>query len=66
MRKDIFELADFGSSLGLRMCMATNGALVDDEICRKMREVDIKMVSLSLDGSSAAVHDDFRSMSGRL
>lgn len=64
MRKDIFELADFGSSLGLRMCMATNGALVDDEMCRKMREVDIKMVSLSLDGSSAAVHDDFRQCPG--
>jgi heme b synthase len=64
LRKDIFELADYGSSLGLRMCMATNGALVDDEICRKMREVDIKMVSLSLDGSSAPIHDDFRQCPG--
>jgi heme b synthase len=64
LREDIFELADFGSSLGLRMCMATNGALVDDEMCRKMREVDIKMVSLSLDGSSAAIHDDFRQCPG--
>lgn len=64
LRKDIFELADFGSSLGLRMCMATNGALVDDEICRKMQAVDIKMVSLSLDGSSAAIHDDFRQCPG--
>ena len=64
LRKDIFELAEFGSSLGLRMCMATNGALVDDDICRRMREVDIKMVSLSLDGSSAAVHDDFRQCPG--
>ncbi|MDD2335058.1 MAG: radical SAM protein [Geobacteraceae bacterium] len=64
LRKDIFELADFGSSLGLRMCMATNGALVDDEVCRKMRAVDIKMVSLSLDGSSAAIHDDFRQCPG--
>jgi heme b synthase len=64
LRKDIFELAEFGSSLGLRMCMATNGALVDDEMCRKMRQVDIKMVSLSLDGSSAAIHDDFRQCKG--
>ena len=64
LRKDIFELADFGSSLGLRMCMATNGALVDDEMCRKMRQADIKMVSLSLDGSSAAIHDDFRQCPG--
>jgi AdoMet-dependent heme synthase len=64
LRTDIFELADFGSSLGLRICMATNGALVDDEMCRKMRQVDIKMVSLSLDGSSAAIHDDFRQCPG--
>jgi radical SAM protein with 4Fe4S-binding SPASM domain len=29
-----------------------------------MKEADIKMVSLSLDGSNAAVHDDFRSCPG--
>ncbi len=64
MRKDIFELAEYGTSLGLRMCMATNGALVTDEICQKMRKADIKMVSLSLDGSTDAVHDDFRQCPG--
>lgn len=35
MRQDIFELAEYGTSLGLRMCMATNGALVTDEIVPK-------------------------------
>ena len=64
MRKDIFELASFGTSLGLRMCMATNGALVTDEVCAKMKEADIKMVSLSLDGSTAEVHDNFRQCPG--
>ncbi len=64
MRKDIFELAGFGTSLGLRMCMATNGALVTDEVCEQMKKADIKMVSLSLDGSTAAVHDDFRQCPG--
>ena len=64
LRKDIFELASFGTSLGLRMCMATNGALVDDDVCRRMEEADIKMVSLSLDGSTAAIHDDFRQCQG--
>ncbi len=29
-----------------------------------MKEADIKMVSLSLDGSTAAVHDDFRACPG--
>lgn len=64
MRRDIFELAEYGTSLGLRICMATNGSLVTDEVCQKMQQADIKMVSLSLDGSTAAIHDDFRQCQG--
>ncbi len=64
MRPDIFELAEYGTSLGLRMCIATNGSLVTDEICQKMKRADIKMVSLSLDGSTAEVHDNFRQSPG--
>jgi len=64
LRPDIFELANHGTSLGLRMCMATNGMLVTDEVCAQMKQADIKMVSLSLDGSSAEVHDNFRQSPG--
>lgn len=64
LRPDIFELANHGTSLGLRMCMATNGSLVTDDVCAKMKQADIKMVSLSLDGSSAEVHDNFRQSPG--
>jgi heme b synthase len=64
MRKDIFELAEYGTSLGLRICMATNGALVNDEVCEKMKKADVRMVSLSLDGSTAEIHDNFRQCPG--
>lgn len=64
LRGDVFELAQFGTDLGLRMCMATNGALVTDDICQKMIASGIKMVSLSMDGASAEVHDDFRCQPG--
>lgn len=64
LREDVFDIARYGTSLGLRMCMATNGALVTPEICREMKDSGIKMVSLSLDGANAAVHDDFRSQPG--
>ena len=64
LRKDIFEIAKYGTGKGLRMCMATNGVLVTDEICEKMKEADIKMVSLSLDGPTAEVHDNFRGSPG--
>ncbi len=64
LRPDVFQIAEHGTGLGLRMCMATNGSLVTEEICRSMKRADIKMVSLSLDGSTPEVHDDFRKQPG--
>ncbi|MFA7384404.1 MAG: radical SAM protein [Desulfurivibrionaceae bacterium] len=64
LRPDVFEIATYGTGLGLRMCLATNGTLVTQEICGKIKEAGIKMVSLSLDGASAEVHDDFRCQPG--
>lgn len=64
VRKDVFEIAKYGNAKGLRMCLATNGTLVNEEICGKIREAGIRIVSLSLDGASADVHDDFRNQKG--
>lgn len=64
LRPDVFEIAEYGTSLGLRMCLATNGLLVTDEICRKIKASGIRIVSLSLDGSTEKVHDNFRDQKG--
>lgn len=64
LRKDVFDIATYGTQKGLRMCLATNGTLVTEEICGKIKDAGIKMVSLSLDGSTAAVHDNFRNQEG--
>ena len=64
LRKDVFDIATYGTEKGLRMCLATNGTLVTEEICRNIKKSGIRMVSLSLDGASAAVHDDFRNQQG--
>ncbi len=64
LRPDVFDIAAYGTSLGLRMCLATNGTLVTEEICRNIKEAGIKMVSLSLDGSCAEIHDNFRNQPG--
>ncbi|MBI5098134.1 MAG: radical SAM protein [Nitrospirae bacterium] len=64
LRKDVFDIAKYGTDEGLRMCLATNGMLVTEDICEKIKSSKIRMVSLSLDGSSAEVHDDFRSQKG--
>lgn len=64
LRPDVFDIAAYGTALGLRMCLATNGSLVTADTCRLITESGIRMVSLSLDGSTAAVHDDFRNQPG--
>ncbi len=64
LRDDVFDIASYGTGLGLRMCMATNGTLVTSATCRQIKESGIKMVSLSLDGATAAVHDNFRNQPG--
>jgi radical SAM protein with 4Fe4S-binding SPASM domain len=64
MREDVFDIAKYGAEKGLRMCLATNGSLVTDDICKKIKASGIRMVSLSLDGSTEEVHDNFRNEKG--
>lgn len=59
-RPDVFDIAKYGTDAGLKMAMATNGVLVTDEICEKIKSSGIRIVSMSLDGPNAEVHDDFR------
>ncbi len=64
MREDVFELARYGTNLGLRMVMATNGTLMSSGIVEEMKSSGIKRVSISLDGPNASDHDEFRKVSG--
>ncbi|MCK9174368.1 MAG: radical SAM protein [Desulforhopalus sp.] len=64
LRPDVFDIASYGTQKGLRMCLATNGTLVTPETCRGIKESGIKMVSMSIDGSNAATHDNFRNQEG--
>ncbi len=64
VRNDVFEIARYGTDKGLRMCLATNGTLVTDEICEKIKDSGIRIVSLSLDGAEEEAHDNFRNQKG--
>ena len=64
LRGDVFDIAAYGTGLGLRMCMATNGTLVTDAVCEKIAASGIRMVSLSLDGARPETHDNFRNQQG--
>jgi radical SAM protein with 4Fe4S-binding SPASM domain len=64
LREDVFEIAAKGTQLGLRMCIATNGVLVNPDVARKLKTAGVRMVSLSIDGPVREVHDDFRRQEG--
>jgi len=64
LRSDVFDIAMYGTGKGLRMCLATNGTLVTDEVCGRIKESGIRIVSLSLDGSKEEYHDLFRNQKG--
>ncbi|MCX6344125.1 MAG: radical SAM protein [Armatimonadetes bacterium] len=64
VRPDWFEIASYGASIGLRMLLATNGTLVTPEIAGQIAEAGIKRVSVSIDGATAATHDEFRRIPG--
>ena len=64
LRKDVFEIAEYGKNKGLTMVMAPNGTLLDDGNIRKIMGSGIKRISVSLDGPDAASHDDLRQVPG--
>jgi radical SAM protein with 4Fe4S-binding SPASM domain len=63
-RHDIFQLAEYATSRGLRAALATNGTLVTKDIADKIKNSGIKRVSISLDGADATTHDTFRGIPG--
>ena len=64
LRQDIFDLARYGTNLGLRMVMATNGTLLTTPVAEEIKASGIKRISISLDGADAEEHDRFRKVTG--
>lgn len=64
-RVDLFDLLNYGNELGLMMAVSPSGTpLLNEENLRKIKTCGAKAMSLSLDGSTPARHDDFRRVPG--
>ena len=64
LRADVFDIANYATGHGLRVVLATNGTLLTHEIVRKLKEVGIQRVSISIDGAGKNTHDVFRGEPG--
>jgi len=64
-RDDTIDLVDYGTDRGLRMTMTPSGtsSLTPDRI-EALADAGLRRMALSIDGASAAAHDEFRGEDG--
>lgn len=63
IRKDFFELAAYAAAKGIRPTLSTNGTLITPETARRIKEIGVGYVGVSLDGLRE-VNDQFRGKEG--
>lgn len=63
VRPDVFDLADFATSLGVRVTFSTNGTLIDKKKAEQIAKIGVTYVGISIDGGEAR-HDRFRGRTG--
>ena len=64
MREDIFEIARYGTDLGLIMAIGTSGYLFDEKTPSRMKKSGIRSIAISIDSADPKVHDEFRGCPG--
>ncbi|MCL4562770.1 MAG: TIGR04053 family radical SAM/SPASM domain-containing protein [Chloroflexi bacterium] len=64
-RADIFDLVSYASQRSMPAAVSPSGTpLLNQTNLQRLKDSGAKVISLSLDGSTAAIHDDFRRVPG--
>lgn len=64
MRKDFFEVAAYARKKIPYLSIATNGTLLTKDNVKRLKNVGIEYVEISLDGATKGVHESFRRVPG--
>lgn len=57
LRPDACLIARQAADSGLEVVLATNGALIDEDMARRLRESGVERVSVTLEGGTAETHE---------
>jgi 12,18-didecarboxysiroheme deacetylase len=63
LRKDLPELAAYAREKGMRAVISTNGTLIDKDLAKRLKDVGLSYVGVSLDGIRET-NDRFRGVKG--
>jgi len=64
MDEDIWKVLERGAKRGLYQSIATNGTLITPEVAKRIADVGVNYVEISLDSTKPEVHDRFRGVPG--
>ena len=64
MRKDLFELIEYTTGLGMPIALATNGTGINEAMAHRIANSPVERVSISFDGADSRTHDSFRGQEG--
>jgi len=64
IRRDFFEVAAYAKKRIGYVSIATNGTLITKDNAKRIKDVGIDYVEISVDGASPALHDEFRGIHG--
>ena len=64
MRKDIFRVLEVAKDYGVYTALATNGTLITKDVAKRLRELELYYVEISIDGADPETHDAFRGVPG--
>ncbi len=62
--RDFWKVAEYASKKGMYVTIATNGTLLTKENVRRLKEIGVKYVEISLDSYDPKIHDEFRGVQG--
>lgn len=64
VRPDLFDVAAYAGSKGIKLVLSSNGTLITREIARRLKDLGFYYVGISLDSASPDFHDEFRGVRG--
>ncbi len=60
LRPDMIEILSYAKSLGINSDISTNASLITPSIAKELKDLDLDMVHVSLDGHNSASHEAVR------
>jgi radical SAM protein with 4Fe4S-binding SPASM domain len=61
---DLWKVLEHCTKRGIHVTLATNGTMLTPEMCRRLKDANVKYIEVSIDNIDPARHDEFRGQPG--